>query len=145
MNESEENSIELQRESAACDYCGAELDERHSFCITCATPYKPTESVLPTVPAHYVNDQMRVESIAPQAMTIFYWFLNVLVVSGSIAYLLSDSIGEYEAQIFAEIVLILLTMIFSFIYFQPLFEQLRVPGFFTKGAFEAAPEIRARS
>ncbi len=71
-----------------CAYCGASLEPGYYFCLTCATPYKAVESVLPRPRPAYLSDGRLIAKKAPHVATLFWTYFAVVVGAAVIGFVL---------------------------------------------------------
>lgn len=112
-----------------CDYCGAALDRRYYFCLSCGKPWQSYEAVLPAHRPRQLTGEERVERYAPQVKTLFFTYLAVLLV-GAIFSLLVFNEDQAALDLFLSSTLFFITTaIFSARYWTSLKGQLANIGF----------------
>jgi membrane protease YdiL (CAAX protease family) len=118
-----------------CPYCGHALVEGYYFCLSCATPFRRAEDVLPAVPPRQLTDGELVDRKVPQVKTIFWTYFSVLIGCAILGLLLSYGVaGEAsEPNVLAmvlvqEVGLIVTTVVFTALYWPSLAVQFKRLG-----------------
>ncbi len=112
-----------------CAYCGAPLNAFYYFCLRCATPYKPLESVAPGSLPRPLGDEERIRLMAPHVWTIFGVFALVAVVSGLIGYGLFGEHSLAGVFVVATLGIFITTCVFASLYWRSLLGQFKTFGF----------------
>lgn len=113
-----------------CSYCGARLDPAFYFCLSCATPYKSAESVLPRPRPRRLTEGELIRLKAPEAMPLFWTFFSVVVFTALLSFLLFGHERPDLALILNAVTLTITTCVFSVRHWPSLAVQLRRFGFF---------------
>lgn len=118
-----------------CKYCGAELNPRYYFCLSCATPYKDERSVLPRARPMRLTDHELIKKKSPQVWGLFFTYLGVVVLNAIIAgFLFAGGRPELTLMV-TNVSIAFVTFISAFIYWNSLAAQLRRMGFDTPAAY----------
>ena len=120
-----------------CGYCGAPLYGEFYFCLSCATPYKPPESVLPPVRLAGLSEGELIQRKAPHVWTLFWSYMGVVVGAAIVSYILFGRGEEALAIILGTAALFVTTCVFGAIHWQGLAVQLRRLGFLHWAAWAA--------
>lgn len=112
-----------------CAYCGAPLDPFYYFCLRCATPYKPLETVVPIAQPRPLGDRERIERMAPHVWTIFNVYLIVIIVASAIANFGFGPGRILAALLLGTVLMAATTCVFAALYWRALAGQLRQIGF----------------
>ncbi len=115
-----------------CAYCGAGLDPRYYFCLSCSRPFQQVDSVLTPVPQIEFDDETRIRHEAPQVYRLFAIYLIAIVAGGFLGVLTSPmSNGDLTGHLFlaSSLVLGATTLFTSIYYFRVLVHQFRRVGF----------------
>ncbi len=117
-----------------CAYCGAVLDENYYFCLSCATPYKSVESVLPPARPAPPTTGFLIAKKAPHVMPLFWTYVAVVVGTALFSFFV---FGERQLElvlIFQTLAVFVTTCVFAKIHWSSLMVQFRRFGFLKKEA-----------
>lgn len=110
-----------------CRYCGAKLVPGYYFCLRCATPYQPVETVLPAPLVIPPTDGERIRKRAPHVWRLFWVFLAVVVGSAVASLVISQALfGEAREDvqiIIGDLALLVTTIIFVVTHWKSLVVQ----------------------
>ena len=109
-----------------CAYCSAPLDPSYTFCLRCAQPYKPSIRILPSEP--YLDDEVRIRTLAPQSIQVFLWILVIVLVPGMILSALVGPDNSAVTILFVQLALLVATVILATIHSHALSSQLNPAG-----------------
>jgi membrane protease YdiL (CAAX protease family) len=117
-----------------CQYCGAMLASGYYFCLSCATPYRSVETVLPAVRVARPDEGEQIRLRAPHAWPLFWTYLSV-VVGGGIAGFLIFRENLAAAIVLSSVGMFITTCIFGCIHYRSLWVQLNRIGFNSRWAW----------
>lgn len=120
---------QLQTQGENCGYCGAPLDPRFYFCLSCATPYTHADSVLPRMPPPRLTDGMRIAARAPMVAPLFWTYLSVLVGTYVLSWILFAEDRPDLHLFLADGAILVTTCVFAVLYWPSLKPQLKRIGF----------------
>ncbi len=120
----------MQRTEAPefCRYCGARLDPAFYFCLSCATPYKQTESVLPRPLPQRLGEGELIAKKAPHVWGLFWSYMAVVVGTGVFCYVLFGEDRPELSLFFQAATLLVTTCIFAAVHWRSLLVQFRRVG-----------------
>ncbi len=117
-----------------CSYCGARLVPEFYFCVSCATPYKDTGSVLPRLRPELLTDGVLIAKKAPHVAPLFWTYFAVIVTTGVICYVFLKDSHPYIGLLFRTVSLFVTTCVFTALYWPSLVVQFKRIGFFRPAA-----------
>jgi membrane protease YdiL (CAAX protease family) len=124
-----QHAVERSAPPGYCAYCGARLDPVFYFCLTCATPYKRVEKVLPRLRPRRLTDGELVDLKAPHVAPLFWTYFAVVVGVAVLCYVLFQMDRPGLALLFQTAALFVTTCIFASIHWRALVVQLKRLGF----------------
>jgi len=127
----------LPKETApaeTCAYCGASLDPGYYFCLTCATPYKAVESVLPRPRPAYLSDGRLIATKAPHVAPLFWTYFAVVVGAAVAGFALFQNEEPALTLVFQSGSLFITTCIFAALHWPSLVVQFKRFGFHNRAA-----------
>ncbi len=126
-----ENKKELQNNDY-CPYCNAKLKSVFYFCTKCAVPYKDVATVIPPHTKRTLSYEESVRLKAPHATTLFWtYFSTVFVFAVFFSFLPQDQFLGIKL-IIPGLTIMLITLIFSVLFWKSLINQFKEIGFFNK-------------
>jgi uncharacterized protein len=120
-----------------CPYCGAPLYGEFYFCLSCATPYKRHDLVLPPVRLAPVPESELIQRKAPHVWPLFWSYMGVVVGAAIVSFFLFGQGQEAFAIILGTAALFVTTSIFGAIHWRSLAVQLKRIGFLNWAAWAA--------
>jgi membrane protease YdiL (CAAX protease family) len=106
------------------------------FCLTCATPYKSVETLLPVVPKVYEGEGTLIARKAPHVWSVFWTYFAVVVGSGILSLFLSfDSSSRDLAFILGSAVFLVATCVLGSLHWSSLWVQFKRLGFLHPAAW----------
>ena len=120
-----------------CGYCGAPLYGEFYFCLSCATPYKPPDSVLPAVRLAGLSEGELIQRKAPHVWALFWSYMGVVLGSAILSFFLFGHGQEVLAIILGTAALFVTTCVFGAIHWRGLAVQFRRIGFLHWAAWAA--------
>ena len=120
-----------------CPNCGTPLHPGFYFCLGCATPYKPPDSVLPVVRPPSMFYEQLIQRKAPHVMPVFWTYLFVVLGSAVLSLMLSLDRREDMAIFVGSVALFVTTCVFAAWHWRVLAVQFRRFGFLRWEAWAA--------
>jgi len=117
-----------------CRYCGARLFPGFYFCVTCATPYKDVESVLPPVRLERPTDGQLIAMKAPHVWPLFWTYVAVVVGTAVVCFVLFRTDRPDLTLLVQMAALFVTTCIFAALHWPSLAVQLKRLGLFRPAA-----------
>jgi membrane protease YdiL (CAAX protease family) len=112
-----------------CAYCGAPLYSEFYFCLSCATPYKQPESVLPPVRLAPLTEEELIQRKAPHVAPLFWTYMGVVVGSAILGFVAFGQGSEDYTVILGTAAMFVTTCIFGATHWRSLAVQFRHLGF----------------
>ena len=110
-----------------CAYCGAALDRRYYFCLTCGTPFLHPDAVVPLARPVELGEGELIARKAPHVWPLFWTY--VIVVLGAAILTLPFGVRYDLRMIFCDLCILVTTCIFAARYWKSLAVQFRRIGF----------------
>ncbi|HAU36093.1 MAG TPA: hypothetical protein DCX07_00050 [Phycisphaerales bacterium] len=130
-------AVEPARAAESCAYCGGRLFPQFYFCLSCGTPYKSPDSVVPILRPRVLTDGELIEQKAPHVMNLFWIYLGTLTG----AWLLSAGVFGLDRPdmhlLITESALLVATCVLAAIHWRALAVQWKVFGLFHPAAWVA--------
>ncbi|MCG3180510.1 MAG: hypothetical protein BIFFINMI_02872 [Phycisphaerae bacterium] len=120
-----------------CSYCGAQLFPGFYFCTVCATPYKSVELVVPAARPRTLTTGELVEMKAPRVASLFWTYFSVVVAVGIFSLFALEGLGVQTIMLVATAAMLVVTCVFTVMYWQSLAVQFRNLGFLSPWAWVA--------
>jgi len=120
-------------EATTCHYCGAPLSQFFYFCLACGTPYKAINSVVAPLRPRVLTDGELVERKVPHLWALFWSYFGTLVAVALVTALAFREERQDLQILVGDVMLLLLTCVWGWIYRKSLVAQFSVLGF-NKGA-----------
>jgi membrane protease YdiL (CAAX protease family) len=122
--------IHTSEASGQCSYCSAPLDPFYYFCLRCATPYKPIQSITGSVQPTPLDDGQRIAKLAPHTWTVFWTFAAVVIGAAviSVPFTTRDNAGFF--YFLSTLAVLVTSLVFASIHWRPLAAQFRSSGLF---------------
>ena len=120
---------DLTPTDANCGYCGHHLDSRVYFCPSCSKPFRSAELSLTPSVAPYQDTETRLRTGAPDVWTVFFAFLSVLAVTGTLGVAIWGFDDLEPTMLLCDFALFILTAIALFRYWTDVRPLLTNPGF----------------
>lgn len=117
-----------------CAYCGASLDPGYYFCLTCATPYKAVERVLPRPRPAYLGEGTLIAKKAPHVTPLFWTYFAVVVGAAVAGFALFQNEEPALTLVFQTGCLFITTCIFAALHWPSLVVQFKRFGFHNRAA-----------
>ena len=124
-----------------CAYCGASLTPGYYFCLACATPYKPVESVLPPQRPQMLTDGILIAKKAPHVAPLFWTYFGVVVGVAIVCHLLFEPHRPDLTVLCQVVCLLVTTCVFAAIHWPSLAVQLRRFGLASPSALVAVAAL----
>ena len=126
---------ENENQPEYCPYCGAHLENGYYFCLSCATPYKNAESVLPRMLPYSPTDGVLIAKKAPRVAPLFWTYFAVVVAAAVINLVFFEDTRPDLGLILQSALLFVTTCIFAVLYWPSLVVQFKHFGFLKPAAF----------
>lgn len=128
------NQPPAEKQKPQCDYCGAPLSAHYYFCKVCGTPYKTLPSLLSRKPRELTEGETLTKK-APHYATVFWAYLGVILLSAIVSELTIEEDMANVFFIFANILILIVTLTLCFRFGAALKVQLANIGFDKKDAW----------
>ncbi|MCD4824965.1 MAG: CPBP family intramembrane metalloprotease [Phycisphaerae bacterium] len=131
---SNQNILERATARKTCPYCGALLNPRYYFCLSCATPYKQVELVLPRKQLLQLTEGQLIVKNAPHVWPMFWTYMIVVVGMAFVCYGFFQGSRLDLSLILQGIAFFVTTCIFASRHWDSLVVQFKCFGFFRLSA-----------
>lgn len=121
--------LEPYEPGRACAYCGAKLHPAFYFCLSCATPYKDPDSVVPRARPMKLTPGMLIARKAPQVSPVFWTYFAVVVGTAVLCWVLFGEGRSHFALFFQSAAIFVTTCMFAVMYWASLKVQFKRLGF----------------
>lgn len=117
-----------------CAYCGSLLARGYYFCLSCATPHKSAESVLPAVYVAQPDEAKLIRRDAPHAWPLFWTYMSVIIGFAVISHIFFQG-QPLLGLVVGSTALFITTGIFAGIHWRSLAVQFARFGFDKRAAW----------
>ena len=105
------------------------------FCLTCATPYKSVETLLPVVPKVYEGEGTLIARKAPHVWSVFWTYFAVVLGVGFMGFFVFGEKRQDMGLLVGSAAIFITTAIFAALHWPSLWVQLKRFGFFHPAAW----------
>jgi membrane protease YdiL (CAAX protease family) len=122
-------------QATACHYCGAPLSPFFYFCLACGTPYKPINSVVAPLRPRQLTDGELVDRKVPHLRALFWSYFGTLIGALLVTELTFREDRPDLQILVGDVMLLVLTCVWGWIYRKSLVAQFSVFGFGNSAAW----------